>query len=51
MFNIDFILGNCSYCKDEVNAGEDHVTEKDQVFHLKCFKLLNDIVEELNFDK
>lgn len=44
----DFI-GWCMYCKETVSRDEKIRRKKDKIYHLDCWKILHDEVDELKF--
>jgi len=50
MSNQDNILGYCYECKCLITTDDDYVKDRGKIFCAYCYKVKNDIVEELNFD-
>ena len=48
------IFGYCNYCKNAVEAEEEHVYKKDEggekIYHLECWLQKNNTREEVNLD-
>jgi len=50
-FDINNILGYCAECKEPILEDEDHVKDKGKLYCTYCYKVKNNIVEELDFDE
>ena len=44
------IIGYCSSCKEPIFINDDFVKEKNILYCMYCYKVENNIVEELNFE-
>jgi len=47
------IFGYCNYCKNPVEAEDEHVYKNDgveKIYHIECWMQKNNIREEVNFD-
>ena len=51
MSNQDEILGYCHECKCLLTVDDDYVKDRGKLYCAYCYKSLNCIIEELNFDE
>lgn len=51
MDNLEKILGWCIICKNPITIDDDYVKDKGKLYCSFCYKQINNIVEELDFDK
>ena len=49
--NINNIIGYCINCKDPILINEDYVKDRGKLYCTYCYKVENDIVEELEFER
>jgi len=49
--NINDLVGYCTECKDPVLIDEDYVKDRGKLYCTYCYKAVNNIVEELEFDR
>ncbi len=42
----DEIVGFCTYCKEDIYAGEDYVKHNDDMYHIDCYDLMRDELSE-----
>ena len=47
----DDVIGWCTYCKESICSIDDYVKKAGQFYHVDCWKLKNNFVEELEFDE
>ena len=45
------ILGYCQECKEMVTSDDDHVIDNGKLYCTYCYKVKNNIHEELDFDR
>jgi len=51
MSNQDEILGYCIECKEPIMLEDDYVKDNGKVFCIFCYKIKNNIIEELDFEE
>ncbi len=47
----DNTVGYCRECKDVITTDEDYVKDRGKLYCTYCYKILHNVVEELDFEQ